>query len=74
MRILLELAAPGVQDASKAGQIGTQQAGIERQLLEGLRRGLKQGLIAGALVGAEKAAERLGHGEGEQEVRHGQLA
>ena len=58
----------------KPGQIGTEQAGIARQLLEGLGRGSKQGLVAHPLMGAEKAAKRLGHGEGEQEVRHGQLA
>ena len=63
-----------MQDAGKAGQIGTQQAGIARQLLEGLGRGLKQGLVALAFMGAEKGSERLGDGEGEQEVRHGQLA
>jgi len=63
--MILELATPGVQDASKAGQIGTQPAGIASQLLEGLGRGLKQGFIARTLMGAEKVAERLGHGEGE---------
>jgi len=41
--MILELAAPGVQDAGKAGQIGTQQAGVAGQLLEGLGRGMKQG-------------------------------
>jgi hypothetical protein len=48
--------------------------GIASELLEGLRRGLKQGFIARTLVGAEKAAKRLGNGEGEQKVGHGQLA
>ena len=73
VRMILELAAPGVQDAGKAGQIGTEQARIARQLLEGLGRGLKQGVITWAFMGAEKAPQRLGHGEGEQEVGHGQL-
>src|SRR4029453_11940690 len=72
--MILKLAAPGVQDAGKASQIGTQQAGIAGEFLKSLGRGMKQGLIARALMRAEKASERLGDGEGEQEVGNGQLA
>ena len=72
--MILELASPGMQDAGKAGQIGTQQAGIASQFLQSLGRGLKQGLIARALMRAEKASESLRDGEGEQEIGNRQLA
>jgi hypothetical protein len=63
-----------MQDCGEARQIGSEQAGIAGQLLEGFGRGPKQGFVAHPFMGAKKGAKRWGHGEGEEEMRHWQLA
>ena len=67
--VVLELPAPGVQDAGEPWQVGPDEALVGGQPFEGRCRGVKQGLVRGALMGAHEGAEGLRDGKGEEEVR-----
>ena len=71
--VVLELPAPGVEDTGETREIGPDEALVFGQPLESRCRRLKHGLVREALLRADEGSERLRHGEGEQEVRPGQL-
>ena len=71
--VVLELPAPGVQDAGEPRQVGPDEALVCGQPLEGRGRGVKQGLVREALMRADEGSQGLRDGEGEEEVRPGQL-
>jgi hypothetical protein len=54
--VVLELPAPGVEDARKAGPGGTDQALLFGKPLEGVRRGFKHGLVGDVLMRADEGA------------------
>jgi len=72
--MILKLSSPGVEHCGEASQIGSQQAGIASELLEGFGRGSKQGLVAHPFMGPQKGAKGWGHGESEEKMGHRQLA
>jgi hypothetical protein len=73
VRVVLQLPAPGMQDAGEPWQGGADEALVLGQPLEGCCRGVKHGLVGGALMGADERSQGLRDGEGHQEVRPGQL-
>ena len=73
MRVVLELPAPGMQDPGEPREVGPDEALVCGQPFEGRSRGVKHGLVREALMRADKGAEGLRDGEGEEEVRPGQL-
>ena len=73
VRMVLELAPPGMEDASKAGEVGADEALLVSEPFEGLRRGFEHGLVGEALMRAEKRAQGLRDGEGNEDVRSGKL-
>jgi len=73
MRVILQLPAPGVEDAGATRQVGPDEALVLGQPLESRSRRLQHRLVREALMGADEGSERLRDGEGEEEVRPGQL-
>jgi hypothetical protein len=73
VRVVLQLPSPGVQDPSEPREIGPDEALVFGESFEGGCRGVEQGLVGGTLVRADEGTEHLRHGEGEEEVRPGQL-
>jgi hypothetical protein len=73
VRVVLELPPPGVQDSSEPRQVGPDEALVLGQPLESRGRRLQQSLVREALMRADEGSERLRDGEGEEEVRPGQL-
>ena len=73
VRVVLELPAPGVQDAGESREVGPDEACIGGESLEGGRRGVEQRLVGRALVRAHEGAERLWDGEGEEKMRPWEL-
>ncbi len=71
--VVLELPAPGVQDPGEPWQVGPDEARVGGQPFEGRGRGVEHGLVGGALMGADEGSEGLRDGEGQEEVRPGQL-
>ena len=71
--MVLELPTPGMQDPSEPGEVGADEALIVGQPLESRCRRLKHSLVREALMGADEGSERLRDGEGEEEMRPGQL-
>ena len=71
--MVLQLPSPGVQDPREPREIGPDEALVFGESFEGGCRGVEQGLVGGTLVRAHEGAEHLRHGEGEEEVRPGQL-
>jgi len=71
--VVLELPAPGVQDTGETREISPDEALVFGQPLESRCSRLQQGVVREALMRAKKRAEGLRHGEGEEEVRPGQL-
>ena len=73
MGVILELSAPGVQNPGEPRKVCSDEALVGGQPLEGRGRRLKQGVVREALMRADEGSERLRHGEGEEEMRPGQL-
>ena len=71
--MVLELSAPGMEDAGKAGEGGADKALFLSEPFEGLGRGLEHGLVGEALMRADKRAQGLRDGERNEEVRSGKL-
>jgi hypothetical protein len=71
--VILQGAAPGVQDSEEPRHIPADVSGVDGQGLDRPRRGREQRPIADPLMPTQEGAQRLGHGEGEQEVLAGQL-
>ena len=71
--VVLELPAPGMQDAGEPGEVGPDEALVGGQPFEGRGRRVKHGLVGEALMRADEGTEGLGDGEGEEEVRPRQL-
>jgi hypothetical protein len=71
--MVLELSAPGVQDAGEPREVGPEKAFVCGQPLEGRCRRVKHGLVRRALRRAEEGSERFRDSEGEEEVWPGQL-
>ncbi len=64
----LELPSPGMEDAGKAGKIGSQETTIFGKGLQGFGRGVKEGFIACFLMSTDKVTQFLRYGEGDHEV------
>src|SRR5713101_849596 len=62
-----------MQDTGEAREIGPDEALIFGQPLESRGRRLKQGLVREALMRADEGSKRLRDGEGEEEMRSGEL-
>jgi hypothetical protein len=73
VRVILQLPAPGVEDAGAPRQVGPQAALVGGEAFEGERRGGAQGVVGGTLVRADAGAQGLRDREGPQEVWPGQL-
>src|SRR5882724_13582087 len=73
VRVVLELPAPRMQDAGEPREVGPDEPLICGEPFEGERRGMEHGVVREALMRADEGSERLRHGEGEEEVRPGQL-
>ena len=73
VRVVLELSAPGMQDTGKPRERCPDKTFVFGEPFERLRRGGEQGVVREALMRADEGSERLRHGEGEEEVRPGQL-
>ena len=71
--VILQGATPGVQDAEEPGAIAADVPGIDGEGLDRPRRGSKQRPIADLLVATQEGAQGLWHGEGDHEVRAGEL-
>jgi len=69
----LALPAPRRQDAGAPREGGPDAPLIGGEPCEGERRGMEHGVVREALRRADAGSERLRHGEGEEEVRPGQL-
>ena len=73
VRVVLELPAPRMQDTGETRKVRPDETLVFGEPFEGCRRGGEQGVVREALMRADEGSERLRHGEGEQEVRPGQL-
>ena len=71
--VVLELPAPGMEDARETREVGADETFVFGQPLESRCRRLKQGLVREALMRADEGSACLRDGEGEQDVRPGQL-
>ena len=72
MGMILELPTPRMQDPGEP-QVSADETLVIGQPLESRCRRLKHSLVREALMGADEGSERLRDGEGEEEVRPGQL-
>jgi len=70
MRVIGQIAAPGMQD-SHHSDLATDEAGVLGQFLSGCGGGFEKQVVDQALVAASDLVEPGGQGEGEQEVGHG---
>src|SRR2546427_5675555 len=73
VRVVRELPVPRRQDAGEPREVGPDAPLIGGEPFEGERRGVEHGVVREALMRADEGSERLRHGEGEEEVRPGQL-
>src|SRR5712691_7544284 len=73
VRVVLELPTPGMQDPGEPWEVRADEALVGGQPLESRGRRLQHRLGREALMGADEGSERLRDGEGEEEVRPGQL-
>ena len=71
--VVLELPAPGMEDAGKPWEIGPDETLVLGQPFEGHGRRVKHRLVCGALMRADEGAKRLRDREGEEEVRPWEL-
>jgi hypothetical protein len=67
--VVLELSAPGMEDAGKPWEIGPDETRVLGQPFEGHGRCVKHRLVRGALMGADEGAKRLRDREGQEEMR-----
>jgi len=54
--VVLELPAPGMQDAGEPREVSADEPLVFGEVFEGSRRGVEQGLVGEALLRAEKGA------------------
>ena len=73
MRVILQVPAPGVEDAGEPRKVGPDEALVVGQPLEGRCRRLQQGVVREAVMRADEGAERLRDRKGEEEVRPREL-
>jgi hypothetical protein len=73
MGVVLQLSAPSVQDASKTGQVGADEALVFGEPFEGCCGRLEHSVVREALMRADKGPQGLGDGQGEEEVWPGKL-
>ena len=73
VRMVAQVARPGLQHGGQA-QLGAQMFGVGRQILQRAGAFPEQRAIPHACGGADRLAQFCGHGEGDEEVRHGQQA
>ena len=73
MGMILELPTPRMQDPGEPREVSADETLVIGQPLESRCRRLKHSLVREALMGADEGSERLRDGEGEEEVRPGQL-
>ena len=73
MRVVLELPAPGMEDAGKPWEIDPEETLVLGQPFEGHGRRVKHRLVRGALMRADEGSERLRDCEGEEEMRPREL-
>ena len=73
VRVVLELSAPGMQDTGKPREVCADETLVCGQPLESRCRRLKHGVVSDTLMRADEGSQRLRDGEGEEEVRPGQL-
>jgi len=66
--MVLELPAPGRQDAGETGEVRTDETLIFGEAFGGERRGVEQGLVGEALRRADEGSESLRDGEGDEKV------
>jgi hypothetical protein len=71
MGVVLELPAPGVQDAGKTGSGGADEALVFGEPCEGRGGRLEHGVVREVLIGADTRTPGLGDGKGEEEGRPG---
>jgi hypothetical protein len=71
--VVLELPAPGRQDTEKTREVRPDETLVCGEPFQGQRRGGKHGVVREALMRADEGSECLRNGEGEEEVRPGQL-
>ena len=71
--VVLELPAPGVQDTGETREVGADETLVFGEAFEGFRRSVEHGVVREALMRADEGSECLRDGEGEEEVRPGQL-
>jgi len=70
--VVLQLPAPGVQEAGRTGEVGADAALVFGEPCAGRCGRLEHGVVREALMRAEKGTQGLGDGKGEEEVRTGQ--
>jgi hypothetical protein len=73
VRMGLKLSSPGMQDTGKTRESGADEPLVCREPFACPSRGGEQGVVCEALMRADKRAQGLRDGEGEEEVRAGQL-
>lgn len=73
VRVVLELSAPGMQDAGETRQVSTDKACLFGEAFDGLRGRFEQGRIGELLMRADEGSEGFGDGEGDEKVRPGKL-
>jgi hypothetical protein len=73
VRVVLELPAPGVQDAGAPRESGPKEALVCGEPFEGARRGVEHGLVGDALMRADEGAEGLGDRKGQKKMGPRQL-
>ena len=71
--MVLQLLAPGMEDAGKAGQISTDKAFLPGQPFDGRCRGIEHGGVGQALMRADEGTQGLRDSEGDEEVWSGEL-
>jgi hypothetical protein len=69
MRMILQLPAPGMEDAGTARQVSAEKELVCGEAFDGLRGRCEQGRIGELLMRADEGAEGFGDGEGEEEMR-----
>lgn len=70
---VLELAAPGMEEAGETEQVRAAKALVFGQSFEGFRGGGEHGLVGEGVRGADEGAQGCRDGEGEKQGRPGQL-
>ena len=71
MRVIGEMASPGVEHADQA-QLSADETRVAGQALSGLRRGLEKQVVGEFLVASREVPQPAGQREGEEKVGHRQ--